>query len=132
MSHHSEMVLQRAQNRSVLIAEDEELLRVAISKSLRKSGFSVLEARNGSEAMELMCENIEELEAVLLDVTLPGTSSREIVEEARRIRPNLRIVVTSAYGKGAVDQTFLGLPIHHFIRKPFSVRDLIPLLSGDH
>jgi len=132
ISPHSQMGLQRVQNRSILIAEDEELLRIAVSRSLRKSGFSVLEARDGSEAMALMCENIEELGAVLLDVTLPGTSSREILEEARRLRPDLRIVVTSAYGKGAVDQTFLGLPIPYFIRKPFSVHDLIPLLNGAH
>src|SRR5262249_22655428 len=113
----------------ILVVEDEDLLRAAVSKSLQKIGFSVMAATDGSEALKQMRAHRENLDAVLLDVTLPGTSSREVLEEARRIRPDLRVVVTSAYSKEAVDASFAGLPVEHFIRKPFRVSDVVRLLK---
>jgi two-component system cell cycle sensor histidine kinase/response regulator CckA len=64
-----------------------------------------------------------------LDVTLPGRSSREILDEVRRIRPNLKVILTSAYDKSWVDVSFTGLPITHFIRKPFQLSDLVSVLQ---
>jgi CheY-like chemotaxis protein len=118
-----------AQKATILVLEDEELLRGAVSKSLRRLGFVVVEAGDGSVGMELMRAHKHELGGVLLDLTLPGISSREILEEARRIRPDMRVVVTSAYSKETVDATGLGLGSHQFIRKPFRLVDLIRLLS---
>jgi CheY-like chemotaxis protein len=69
------------------------------------------------------------LDAVLLDVTLPGTSSREVLEEARRIRPDLNVVVTSAYSKETVDASFSGLAVPQFIRKPFRISEIVQLLQ---
>jgi two-component system, cell cycle sensor histidine kinase and response regulator CckA len=117
-----------ARKGAILVVDDEELLREAVSKSLRRLGFLVVEASDGSEAMELIRAHKNELEAVLLDVTLPGISSLEILKEARRIRSNMRVVVTSAYSKETVDATFSGL-IDHFIRKPFRLSDLRRLLT---
>jgi PAS domain S-box-containing protein len=118
-----------AREGTILVVEDEELLRGAVSKSLRRLGFLVVEAGDGSQAMELLRARKDELRAVLLDVTLPGVSSREILDEAGRIRPNMRVVVTSAYSKETVDSTF-GLPVPHFIRKPFLIGDLMRMLTG--
>jgi CheY-like chemotaxis protein len=101
------------------VVEDEETLRLAVSKALRKSGFSVMEANDGSSAMELLRTHTDEIDAILLDVTLPGIASREIFEEAQRIRPDLKVIVTSAYSKETVDASFAGLAVEHFIRKPF-------------
>jgi PAS domain S-box-containing protein len=113
----------------ILVVEDEDLLRAAVSKSLQKIGFSVMAATDGSEALKQMRAHRDNLDAVLLDVTLPGTSSREVLEEARRIRPDLRVVVTSAYSKETVDASFAGLPVEHFIRKPFRVSEVVRLLK---
>jgi PAS domain S-box-containing protein len=114
----------------ILVVEDEELLRAAVSRSLQKIGFSVMAASDGSDAMEQMRAHKDDLDAVLLDVTLPGTSSREVLEEAHRIRPDLRVVVTSAYSKETVDASFPGLRVNQFIRKPFRVSEIVRLLTG--
>jgi two-component system cell cycle sensor histidine kinase/response regulator CckA len=111
------------------VVEDEELLRLAVSKALRKKGFSVIEASDGSTAIDLLRTHIDDLDVVLLDVTIPGTSSRQILEEARRIRPNLKVILSSAYGKETVDATFTGMRVDHFIRKPFQLGDLLTLLQ---
>ncbi len=115
---------------TILVVEDEELLRLAVSKALRKKGFSVMEAGDGSAAMDLLRTHIDDLDVILLDVTLPGRSSREIFEEAQRIRPNLKIILSSAYGKETVDATFTGMRVEHFIRKPFHLSDLVNLLRA--
>ena len=69
------------------------------------------------------------MDVMLLDVTLPGVSSREVFEEARRLRPNLKVIVTSAYSRKTVEASFAGLRIERFIRKPFQFADLMGLLQ---
>jgi two-component system, cell cycle sensor histidine kinase and response regulator CckA len=115
---------------TVLVVEDEELIRLAVSKGLRKRGFSVMKASNGSAAMELIRTHKDDIDVILLDVTLPGTSSREVFEEAQSLRPDLKMILTSAYGKETVDASFDGLRIDHFIRKPFQLGDLVKLLGS--
>jgi two-component system cell cycle sensor histidine kinase/response regulator CckA len=109
--------------------EDEELLRLSVSKALRKRGFYVVEASDGHAAMDLIRANTEGINVVLLDFTLPGLSSREVFEETQRIRPDLKIILTSAYGKETVEASFAGLPVAHFIRKPFQLEILMSALK---
>lgn len=117
-----------ARTAKILVVEDEEALRTAVSKVLRRTGCSVMEAVDGRSAMELLRAHKDELDAILLDVTLPGVSSREIFEEARRMRHDLRVVVTSAYSKESVGGSFNGLAVHQFIRKPYRLGDVVRLL----
>jgi two-component system cell cycle sensor histidine kinase/response regulator CckA len=114
---------------TILVVEDEELLKLSVSKALRKRGFYVVEASDGSAAMDLIRANTEGINVVLLDFTLPGLSSREVFEETQRIRPDLKIILTSAYGKETVEASFAGLPVAHFIRKPFQLEVLMSALK---
>jgi PAS domain S-box-containing protein len=115
---------------TVLVVEDEEVLRRAISKALRIKGFSVIEAKDGSVAMDLVRTRGDDIDVILLDVTLPGASSREVFEEAKRIRARPKIVFTSAYDRRTVDALFPGLRITQFIRKPFRLDDLAGTLRN--
>jgi CheY-like chemotaxis protein len=114
---------------TILVVEDEETLRLAVSKALRKKGYSVMEASDGSVAMNLVRAHKDGIDAVLLDVTLPGVSSRDIFEEVLRMQPGVKVIVTSAYGKEAVCASFAGLRVDYFIRKPFQFDDLASLLG---
>ena len=114
---------------TILIVEDEEIQRFAISKMLRKEGFTVLEAPTGSEALAMLEIHAAELTVMLLDVTLPGVGSPEIFREARRLRPDLRVIVTSAYSEQTVAPMFAGLA-HRFLRKPFRITDLLKLVRS--
>jgi len=118
-----------ARNMTILVVEDEEILRVAISKALRKRGLSVMEAGDGSIGMDLLRARISDLDAVLLDATIPGRSSREILEEAKRTRPDLKVIVTSAYGQDTVNDSFTGMRVDWFIQKPFQLDDVVRLLA---
>jgi PAS domain S-box-containing protein len=117
-----------AKKGTILVVEDEEVLRLAISKALRTRGFSVLEASDGSGAMNLLRTQKDEIDVILLDVTLPGTSSREILDGVHRTAANVKVVLTSAYSKQHVDSTFAGLRFTNFIRKPFQLDELAGVL----
>ena len=113
--------------RTVLVVEDEELLRQAVSKALARRGITVLDAADGSAAMDLLHTRIGEMDAVFLDMTLPGATSRQIVEEVHRLRPGLEVILTSAYPQEAAEKAFAGLGIERFIRKPYHLADLANL-----
>ena len=103
---------------TILVVEDEDLLREAILKSLRKVGFMVLEASNGSAALDLIRTFKDPIEMLLLDITLPGTSSRQVFEEAKRLRPFMRVIVSSAYSEETAVTWLMGR-FQRFIRKPY-------------
>jgi DNA-binding response OmpR family regulator len=110
--------------------EDEELLRLSVSMALRKRGFSVMEAKDGSVALDLIHAHANDIDAVLLDVTLPGISGREVFEKILQTRPELKVIVTSAYDLGSVAASFAELPVRHFIRKPFHLVELVRMLDS--
>lgn len=118
-------------SRTVLVVEDEETLLGAVSKLLQRSGFSVIQARNGSSALELIRDLENRIDAILLDVTLPGVSSRDVLQETNRLRPDMLAILTSAYSRENVTAFLAGLEVDHFIRKPFHIEDLLALLQDD-
>jgi DNA-binding NtrC family response regulator len=114
---------------TVLVVEDEPTLVTAISNMLRRKGFGVVEATNGTAALELVRDGKNRMDAMLLDVTLPGAASREVFEEAGRLRPGLVVILMSAHSRESVDASLAGLRVAHFIRKPFRMEDLLKLLQ---
>jgi CheY-like chemotaxis protein len=82
---------------TVLVVEDEAALRQAVAKLLHKKGFLVLEAANGNSAIDLVRANRDKIDVILLDATIPGASSAEIVAEAARGQPAVKVILTSAY-----------------------------------
>jgi len=103
-------------------------LRQAVAKMLRKNGFEVFEAADGFLAIDLLRANGSKIDAILLDMTIPGASSREVLAEAARVRPDIRVVLTSAYGQEMFLGATNGPQISSFIRKPFQLADLMKAL----
>jgi two-component system cell cycle sensor histidine kinase/response regulator CckA len=115
---------------TVLLVEDEDTLRRSVSSMLRKRGFVVVEAGDGCAAVDLFRSHQDHIDVILLDITIPGSSSREVMAEARRIRPDIKVILTSAYSRAMVMPS-LGAPrISAFIRKPFPLAELVELLRN--
>jgi CheY-like chemotaxis protein len=112
----------------VLVVEDESTLRLASAAMLRRRGYSVLEAQDGNAAINLIHQHKSAIALLLLDITLPGAPSREVYAEARRARPDMKVVITSAYGQNAVDASFPGLEIDAFLRKPYQLGNLVEII----
>jgi PAS domain S-box-containing protein len=114
-------------NGAVLIVEDEDPLRQAVVKMLRNSGFQVLEAANGSAALDLLHASGGDIHAMLLDMTLPGASSYDIVAEIAKAWPHIRVILTSAYSQQMLNP--LSTPqLRGFIRKPYQLGSVVQTL----
>jgi two-component system, cell cycle sensor histidine kinase and response regulator CckA len=113
---------------AVLIVEDEDALRGAVARMLRKTGFDVIEAADGSSAIDLLRAAVDKIDMVLLDMTIPGASSAEVIAAAARTRPDIRIILTSAYGPEMLTAPLSADQVRGFIRKPFQLRDLVNTL----
>jgi PAS domain S-box-containing protein len=113
---------------TVLVAEDWEDLRKAVVMVLRKAGFEVLEAADGSAAIDILRRKEHEIHLMLLDMTMPGAPSLEIVAEVEKSRPDTRIILTSAYSQEVVMDGMIEGQIYGFIRKPFQMANLLQML----
>jgi DNA-binding NtrC family response regulator len=113
---------------TVLVVEDEDILRKTTVAFLRRSGFEVLEACNGSAAIDALCVSGSKIDVILLDLTVPGPSSRDVAAEYAKVRPDAKVILTSAYGEDLARATVPQL--HGFIRKPFHLTDLVKILRS--
>jgi PAS domain S-box-containing protein len=113
---------------TVLVVEDEDSLRQAVAKVLRKAGFGVLQASNGSAAIDLLRAHEAKIDVVLLDITIPGASSIQVLTEAAQTRPDIRVVLTSAYSQELLVRFRSLSQVCDFIRKPFELTDLVQTL----
>ena len=113
---------------TVLLVEDEDALRRSVSTMLRGQAFTVIEAANGKIGVDLFRASALQIDVVLLDLTLPGMSGRDVLDELRRIQPSVKVIITSAYSQ---DWTLTSIGGQHsvpYIRKPYHFRELIDLL----
>jgi PAS domain S-box-containing protein len=129
ISAFEELAVQ-SQHGTVLVVEDEVHLRQTVVKMLQKSGFEVFEADNGFSAVELLRVDGGKIDVMLLDMTLPGASSREIIAEAANARPNVRVILTSAYSQAMIADAMSPPQVRGFIRKPFQFADLLKMLRS--
>jgi DNA-binding NtrC family response regulator len=112
---------------AVLVVEDEDMLRQAVAKMLRRRGAEVLEAASGSAAIDFLRTEGSRIDLILLDLTIPGPSSQDVLAEVARARPELKVILTSAYSEEMAAS--MNSPIvRGFIRKPFSLGDLVQTL----
>ncbi len=117
-------------NHVVLLVEDQETLRLAVSKLLQKRGFVVILAEDGHAAVDLFRDHAEDIDLVLLDLTLPGMSGQEVFRELRVVKPDVKIMFTSGYDPQGITpgSAFTEEVLSNFIRKPYRIDELVHTL----
>ncbi len=110
---------------TVLVVDDEDAVREVLGLFLEQAGFRVLSARDGVEAVEVYRERMGEIDAVVLDLTMPRMDGVEAYAALRRIRSDVPVLLTSGYTEEELATRFGdGLPAA-FVQKPCRARDLI-------
>jgi two-component system cell cycle sensor histidine kinase/response regulator CckA len=103
---------------TVLVADDEEQVRSLMGLLLKRMGLQVLSAADGLEAVELFRKHAGEITFVLMDLTMPNLGGRGAFTEIRRIRPDVKIVLTSGYESDEVGSRYRDQGFDAFIQKP--------------
>jgi CheY-like chemotaxis protein len=113
---------------TILVIEDEETLRLAVSRMLRMEEFSVIEAGDGNTGTSLFRAHQSEIDVVLLDATMPGKSGREVLVELRKICPDVKVILTTAHSQHHALSLMDELQIWGYIRKPYQFGELASLI----
>jgi len=108
----------------VLFVDDDDGLRVGSASALQREGYSVLAARDGLAAIQLFERHFRQIDAVVLDLTLPGLSSRTVCDEIRRLKPDARVLFTSANGTDGSSSSIND----RWLRKPYQIGELVHTL----
>lgn len=107
----------------VLVVEDEPGVRQFSVEALSELGYAVLEADGAQAALKLIDAH-PDIALLFTDVVMPEVNGRKLADEARRRRPNLKVLFTTGYTRNAVVHNGVLDPGVHLIGKPFSVEDL--------
>ena len=108
----------------VLLVEDEAPVRAFASRALRLRGYTVLEADNAEDALELLSDPAVAVDVFVTDVAMPGMDGPSWVRLALKDRPNVRVVFVSGYAEGAFGDDGPAVPNSTFLPKPFSLSQL--------
>jgi two-component system cell cycle sensor histidine kinase/response regulator CckA len=109
---------------TVLVVDDEEMVRRLAARILMTFGYHVLEARSGQEAVRLLRRGAHRINGVLTDVAMPGIGGRELGETIARCWPQIRVLYMSGFAAmRMVSQGELD-PNQPFIQKPFTSEQL--------
>lgn len=109
---------------TVLLVEDDEMVRELVAEVLGERGYQVLLARDGAAAVALLAEVRPVLDLLLTDLVMPNMSGVELVEQVRRASPDLPVLFMSGYPADELDRRGINLPGRQFLAKPFSAAAL--------
>jgi two-component system cell cycle sensor histidine kinase/response regulator CckA len=109
---------------TVLLVEDDDLVRKAARRILETEGYKVMEAANGAEALALAQPFAGAIDLLLTDVVMPRMNGRDLATAMRAARPSIKVIYVSGYAAGVLDSEDAGERRAH-LRKPFSPAALL-------
>jgi len=114
---------------TILVVDDEVTVRDVSERMLRNSGFDVITARDGMEALEKFRNHTDEIVGVLLDATMPGMDGPQTFENLRHIREDIRVILSSGYNEQEATERFADKGLAGFIQKPYRINELIDIID---
>jgi len=109
---------------TVLVVDDEEMVRRLAARILLGQGYRVLEAKSGDEAVRMLQRAAQRINGVLTDLAMPGLGGRQLGETISRCWPRVRVIYMSGFpAKRMVDDGALD-PNAQFVQKPFTAEQL--------
>ncbi len=117
--------LRSGAGQAVLVVDDEETVRTTATMLLNRVGFSVMTAVDGEEALKLLSEHPQDIDLVLLDLSMPRMDGIETFAKIRKVSPHLPIILSSGYNEQEATQAFTGKGLSGFIQKPYDLESLL-------
>jgi len=114
---------------TILLVEDEEGLRALNARGLSSRGYTVLEAANGMEAIEVLETSDQPIDLVVSDVMMPEMDGPTMLRELRHRNPELKIVFMSGYAVDAFQKNLIDAGQFAFLPKPFTLKQLVTVVK---
>jgi two-component system, cell cycle sensor histidine kinase and response regulator CckA len=108
----------------ILVVDDEAGVRKLLTAIIERHGYSVITASNGAEAIEIFEREADQIDLVILDLTMPVMSGQEAFRELHRMRPKTPVLLSSGFNEAEAIQQFAGKRLAGFVQKPFTSRQL--------
>jgi DNA-binding response OmpR family regulator len=106
--------------RTLLITDDEDHVRTLLCRLFQRAGHRALSAPNGRDALAFLADTGNPIDLLITDVSMPGVSGPELIREARRLRPGLKVICIS----GRIKDPSVSEGIH-YVPKPFTLTGLV-------
>jgi CheY-like chemotaxis protein len=113
-----------AGDETILVIDDEDTVRQAATSALESYGYKVVAAANGKEGVRLFQELAGQIDAVLLDMTMPVMSGEEALARLKDIQSDIPVVLSSGYNEADATRRFTGKGLAGFIQKPYAAAGL--------
>ena len=114
----------------VLIVDDEALIRWSLSEGLTEFGYVVRLAGTAAEARAVLASFGDEPLVVVLDLRLPDMADLSLLKEIRAKRPDVPVIVMSAYGTAEDAKQAIALGVSKFVGKPFDVGEMVRIVGS--
>jgi two-component system, cell cycle sensor histidine kinase and response regulator CckA len=112
-------------NKTILLVDDEQLVRDLGERILTRAGYTVVTASNGKEALERYETSRENISLVILDLIMPEMSGKKCLEKLLKINPKAKIVIASGYNANHESDNFLKAGAKDFVNKPYDMQTLL-------
>jgi two-component system, cell cycle sensor histidine kinase and response regulator CckA len=113
---------------TILLVDDEELIRDLGKRMLRKAGYGVLTASNGKEALEVYRKEQSRIALVILDLIMPEMGGKECLEGLLEIDPAIKVLVATGYSANRPTKSDLSSGAKGFVAKPFAMRQVLEMV----
>jgi CheY-like chemotaxis protein len=110
---------------TLLVAEDEEMVRKLLVRLLEAAGYTVLAACDGEDALNVFDQHADRIDMAVLDIMMPKLSGREVMNRIQTKRPGMRFLFSSGYSRDAIHDDFVIQEGLRLIRKPYQHTDLL-------
>ncbi len=109
---------------TILLVDDESTILEVLGKTLTYTGYRVLLAQGGEEAVEVYEKNRDQIDLVLLDMIMPGMSGGKVFDLLREINPEVKVILSSGYSIAGEASKIMDRGCNGFIQKPFGIKEL--------
>ncbi|RIE14228.1 PAS domain S-box protein [Candidatus Cryosericum odellii] len=119
-------IVENIQHSTVLVVEDEPVVRTVTQSLLTRSGYLVMTAGNGAEALDMIAQHRKEIDLIMLDMTMPGMTTGEIVRAIRALDPTVPILLNSGFASNKTAKQILEEDsVQGFLAKPYDLHQLL-------
>ncbi len=109
---------------TIFIVDDEQTVLDVGSRMLEKLGYDIFKAETGAKAVEIFREHEDKIDLTILDLIMPGMQGEEVYDNMKKIKPDLKVLLSSGYSIDGEARRLLNRGCNGFIQKPFDIRTL--------